>query len=120
MGGTSIPKRLPLKGELFWGIYRGPESQKNLLTLARLATNNLPVFHWLLEHGADPNIADGFDGTPMAYTAMNGTSYMIRQLFQYGAKVDNNALHHAVGRSVGRHSSDATSHGKIIKSHGNQ
>ncbi|CZR55076.1 uncharacterized protein PAC_04962 [Phialocephala subalpina] len=92
-------KTTPLKGELFWGIYRGPGSQKNLLTLARLATNNLPVFHWLLEPGADPNIADGFDGTPMAYTAMNGTSYMIKQLFQYGAKVDNNALHHVVGRS---------------------
>jgi len=63
-----------------------------------MTTNHPALCNWLLEHGADPNVKDEFHDTPVSNAACWGSLAMLDLLFQYGAKIDNNALHMAIKR----------------------
>jgi ankyrin repeat protein len=47
---------------------------------------------WLLKHGANSNLPDYVGTSPMFYVAGYGSLTTLRLLFDYGAKVESNAL----------------------------
>ncbi len=47
---------------------------------------------WLLKHGANPDIPDGFATSPMYYVAGYGSLSILKLLFDHGAQVDSNAF----------------------------
>ena len=57
---------------------------------------------WLLKHGANPDIRDGFGTSPMYYIAGYAPLSILQLLVEYGAKVDSEALF-AVIRDKERH-----------------
>jgi ankyrin repeat protein len=57
---------------------------------------------WLLKHGANPDLPDGYGTSPMYFVAGYGSVSILQLLFDYGAKVDNNALF-AIIREKKRH-----------------
>lgn len=57
---------------------------------------------WLLRHGANPDLPDGYGTSPMYFVAGYGSVSILQLLFDYGAKVDSNALF-AIIRDRKRH-----------------
>lgn len=60
---------------------------------------------WLLKHGANPDLPDGYGTSPMYLVAGYGSLSILQLLFEHGAKVDSNALF-AVIRKKKAHDSE--------------
>jgi ankyrin repeat protein len=60
---------------------------------------------WLLKHGANPDIRDGFGTSSMYYIAGYAPLLILQLLVEYGAKVDSEALF-AVTRVKKRHDAE--------------
>ncbi|KAF2233540.1 ankyrin [Viridothelium virens] len=56
-------------------------------TLLSSATENKEIAKWLLEHGADPNIKDGNDETPLDFAAAHSSPDIVELMISFGARV---------------------------------
>ncbi|CZR65974.1 uncharacterized protein PAC_15874 [Phialocephala subalpina] len=65
----------------------------------RLVTRTETVLKWFLDHGADPNLRDKIDCSPLATAALKPPTVAIRAfeiLIDHGAEVDSRALFYSM------------------------
>ena len=72
------------------------------MTNFRNLVSEIPIMHWLLTHGADPNIPDNRGRTALGAAACELDPPHIQMLLDHGAKLElGDALHAAAGTFAG-------------------
>jgi hypothetical protein len=79
------PNRFPDDGEA-----RGDELDLAALCVAA-RNGNIAMINLLLDHGADPNISDGWDGNPLTAAADTDNVVVLQLLVKHGAKINDDS-----------------------------